>query len=202
MPRPPFNKTSRDRLKDWGVLHTAELKWLGFRERKTFSAALEHDGEQYYLRITTSRELPVSRGSSTYSIPISAPREFVKAMVSGFQALDRLAVSPDTFAGGSSDKPPLAFGLLYLERVVHGIKASKLLLTQGDSSGRETLYTYYGFITRKKTQRIMIYCPSDIEQTDFIAGEAFRALVHALATWLDDPANARLVGKWEKGFSP
>jgi hypothetical protein len=89
--------------------------------------------------------------------------------------------TPHGIAVNASDKLPFAQRMMI--KVIHGLKASKLLMDYKNPATSKTEYRFYGYITRKSDKKILIQSDIDISQAEghIISGEGLDAALRCLS---------------------
>ena len=176
--------TLRDRLAtaivgegvhDWGIVFDRKPGF--FRER--IGLALREKDGQPVLTLTYKYSSVISYNAFTFAIPVFDLAAFVRELQAGYDRLRCLA-GTQRGAGGETGALPLAQRLMI--KVIHGIRASALLLDHRNPSTGETEYLFYGYVTRKSEIKVFIQSDLDIVNSNghVISGEGFQAALNVL----------------------
>ena len=102
-------------------------------------------------------------------------------MQSRYALLCSLANRARPVPATGSDRLPFFHRMMI--RVIHGIRASLLLMDYKHPATHETEYRFYGYVTRKSDKKIFIQSDLDISHSsgNVISGEGLEAALEVLA---------------------
>ena len=174
-----------DPVRDWGVVY--EQQGAFFTEQ--IKLGLYRKQQQLNIMLTAVYKSRISYNSFTLVIPVFDLQHFVDPLQTRYAELCRLARRPRAGAAlQSRDKLPFVHRMML--RLIHGIRASRLLLDLRNPRTRTTEYRFYGYITRNSKCKVFLQSDMDISQSNgqVISGDGFAAAVGRLSEYIDQHA--------------
>ena len=170
-----------DPVREWGVVHERPGRFFS----EAISVDLYRQDGQLILWLKSIYKSRISYHSYGFAISVRDLRDFVDTLLSGYEALCRLARMPRPLTANRHDRLPFVHRLLL--KAIFGIRTSKLLLDHGDRVSHENVYRIYGFVTRTADPKIFIQSELDIsnQHGTVISGECLAAVLQVLADFLD-----------------
>ena len=181
-----------DLVQDWGIV----FRKSNFFE-ETINLSLYQKDEHWVVWLVYKYKSSISYNSFGFGIPVYDLKQFVTTLQRHYEILCDMAVRKRYASSARYDRLPFFHRLLI--RVIHGIRASKLLLDHKDPVKNSTEFRFYGYITRKSETKIFIQSDIDISQASghIISGEGLRAALFALSQFIDEKVEPRA----DPGFS-
>ena len=166
-------------IHDWGTVFSSE----GFF-RESIDLSLRREKKHLVLWLTYLYRSSVSYNQFSFGIPIWDLKHFTATLNRRYERLHDMSVSQRYGTASARDKLPFFHGLLC--RVIHGVKASRLLIDNKNPVSGNTEYRLFGYVTRKSEIKVLIQSGSDIANNNahIISGEGLRACISMLTEHL------------------
>ena len=168
-------------IRDWGVVFEEDRGMISER----LQIGLYEKNRQLNLLLTVRFRTLGVPSLYAFQIPVAVLGSFVSTLQRRYDALYALTNRPEVTTPTASDRLPLPARVLL--NLIHGIRASRLLLEHPDPSTRETAYRFYGYVTRKSDTKILLQSDIDISRAEshVISGNGFAAVLDVLAQYVD-----------------
>lgn len=163
-------------VKDWGMV--SQQSGTLFNEK--LSLALYEKDHQSNLCLTYEYG---AANKQLLSFPVADLRQFVATLERGLDELDWIARTPQPHVPTvGSNRLPLFQRLV--AKVVHGVKASRLLIESSSGDSGSAGIQIYGYVTRNDDTKVLLRWQSSDDSSQIVSSEGIRAMVRALSDYL------------------
>ena len=161
-----------DLVKEWGVIS---------RE----SGALFNEQLKLALYAKEGRDVLCmtydfgSTNKQMLSFEVGDLRQFTSALQTRMAEVDRIAGHPGSVPTAGRNKLPFLPGLM--AKVIHGVKASRLLVDEGDRSSGSPDIKMHAYVSRKNDVRVVLHLNTGDNSSQLVSGAGIRAMAQVLA---------------------
>ena len=173
-----------DPVRDWGVVYEQQGRF--FTEQ--INLGLYRKQRELSLWLRYAYKSRISYNTYGFQIPVYNLHNFVTVMQSRYAKLCSLANRARPVSATASDRLPFFHRLML--RVIHGIRASLLLMDYTNPATHATEYRFYGYVSRNSAKKIFIQSDLDISRSSghVISGEGLEAALAVLADAIESGA--------------
>ncbi len=159
-------------VKDWGVISHE-------------SGALFNEQLKLALYAKDGRDILCltydfgSANKQMLSFEVGDLRQFTSTLQTRMEEVDRIAGHPGNVPTAGRNKLPFLPGLM--AKVLHGVKASRLLVDDGDRSSGSPDIRMHAYVSRKNDVRVVLHVDAGDNSSQLVSGAGIRAMAQVLA---------------------
>lgn len=120
-----------------------------------------------------------SANKQLLSFGVGDLRQFASTLQTRMAEVDRIAGHPGNVPTAGRNKLPFFPGLV--AKVIHGVKASRLLVDEGDRSSGSPSIRMHAYVSRKNDVRVVLHINAGDNSSQLVSGAGIRAMAQVLA---------------------
>jgi len=161
-----------DLVKDWGVI--SQESGALFNEQLKLALYAKDDRDVVCMTYDFG-----STNKQMLSFGVGDLRQFASTLQSRMNEVDRIAGHSGNVPTAGRNKLPFLPGLM--AKVLHGVKASRLLVDDGDRSSGSPDIRMHAYVSRKSDVRVVLHVDAGDNSSHLVSGAGIRAMAQILA---------------------